>query len=206
MKKYSLWLVMFCGLTTALLAQDKATPGKKQPSAKPASKTAGASEALEIFANSFEYDSPSGFAIYTGNVRVNDPDMTINCELLTVRFAQAAKNTDGAGDAAKAGGIASVAGGKIDTIVAERKVVIVNKKDGSRATGTKAVYTASSDVVELTGDPMLQTEQGKLFADVVILDRAKNKLRANGNVRMELKSDALRGEKPGAGKAGTPKP
>ncbi|MBI3191882.1 MAG: hypothetical protein HYZ36_04380 [Pedosphaera parvula] len=91
-----------------------------------------------------------------------------------------------------------MAGSKVDTIVAERKVVIINKKDGTKATGTKAVYTARTDVVELTGHPVLETEQGTLFGDVVILDRANNKLRAT-NSRMVLRSDAMK-----RGKATTP--
>lgn len=196
MNKLLTCLALCCGLATPVLAQGNA------PAKHPAQQT------LEIFADSFEYDSPSGRAVYTTHVRVNDPDMTINCELLTVVFSQPAKAGAGSTTVTNAatGGLSPVAGSKIETIVAEQNVVIVNKKDGSKATGKKAVYQAATDVVELTGDPVLETEQGKLYGDLVVLDRAKNKLRATGHVHMELHSDAMRrGKSPGA-KGGAAKP
>jgi lipopolysaccharide transport protein LptA len=125
-----------------------------------------------IDADHFEYDSQIGVAIYRGNVRVNDPQMELTCEVLTVRLP--------------------AAGGTVESIVAEQSVVILNKQDKSRATGAKAVYTSASEVVELTGDPRIETPQGVLTGDVVLFDRAKNKLRATGKVHMKLRPDALK--------------
>jgi len=204
MNNCSLWLVVCCGLSLPLWAQSQPVGQVKAPAA---AKALGTNEVLEIFADSFDYDSSDGRAVYTGHVHVNDPEMTIDCELLTVSFARAeARPAPGTGTTGKPGGLSAVAGGKIDTIVAERKVVIVNRKDGLRATGAKAVYTAATDIVELTGNPVVQQPQGILEADVVILDRARNRLLARGRegkqTHMQLKPEALKREKTIAPKAG----
>lgn len=204
-----LWLVVCCGLSTPLWAQDH-TAGQARTPAKAAVKAAGTNEVLIIDSDSLEYAPTNGLAIFTGHVHVDDAEMTIDCEVLTVTFARTgARASSGTGAAVSPGGLSAVAGGKIDTIVAERKVVIVNRNDGMRATGTKAVYSASTDIVELTGDPVVQQPQGILEADVVILDRASNRLLARGReskpVRMQLNPDAMKREKAPASKAGPAK-
>jgi len=104
------------------------------------------------------------------------------CETLTVRMVDEAK--PGAAQAT------SSTGGKISSILAEQRVVMINKQDGSRATGDKAVYTAVNDSVELTGSPKIERPDGDLTADLVTLDRARNSLKARGNVHMIYRPDA----------------
>lgn len=133
---------------------------------------------IDIKADSFDYDQKSGVALYSGKVFVSDPQMQLRCETMRV--------------------VLPAGGGKIDTIVAEQDVVIdlVDPKgQKSHATGGKAVYLSQTDTVELTGDPKIETDQGTLTADLVLLNRGEGKLQARGKVKMLLRPGAL--PKPG---------
>ncbi len=143
---------------------------------------------LLITADFFEYGSSNKVAIYTGNVRVVDPPATTNdpptiltCKILTVKLP--------------------AEGGKIESIVADENVVI--DQGPSHATGARAIYKAETDVVELSGNPILITTNGTLRGDLVILDRRNNKLRATGHVRMEIPQNSV-GQ--GGGGVFSPKP
>ncbi len=156
------WVVLF-GVLLGLAA-----PLAAQPAKTDAAKT----NDIVIVAHEFLYDGKSGLAVYTGDVRAEDAQMVLTCGVLTAKFA--------------------VAGSEMESIVAEKSVVLINKLDQTRGQGDKAVYTAATDVVELTGSPTLETTQGTLVADVVVLDRRQNKLHATGHVRMKLKPEALK--------------
>ena len=129
---------------------------------------------IDITSDTFDFDQKSGLAIYAGHVFVSDPQMKLRCETMRV--------------------LLPAGGGKIDNIVAEQNVVIDltdDKGQTSHATGTKAVYSAKSDTVELTGDPKIETAQGTLTADLVLLNRNESKLQARGKVKMLLRPGAL---------------
>lgn len=150
------------------------------------------------YSHSFEYDGIAGIAIWRGDVFVNDPQMTINCDILTAHFAAPPK-TNAVPPAA--GALAKVSetnpattaktnsevgfgfGGKIESIVAEsegHRVVLVQKKDNSTATGTNAVYTAENDTVVMTGDPVVETPKFKTVAERIVYDRAHSKFFSMG--------------------------
>ncbi len=136
---------------------------------------------IDITSDSFDYDQKSGVALYTGHVFVSDPQMQLRCEVMRV--------------------VLPAGGGKIDNIVAEKNVVIdlVDPKgQKSHATGGKAVYQSKSDTVELTGEPKIETEQGTLTADLVLLNRGESKLQARGKVKMLLRPGALPKASPAA--------
>lgn len=131
---------------------------------------------LLITADFFEYSSSNKVAIYTGNVRVVDPPTTTNelptiltCKIMTVKLP--------------------AEGGKIESIVADQNVII--DQGPSHATGARAIYKAETDVVELSGNPILITTNGTLRGDLIILDRRNNKLRATGHVRMDIPQNAV---------------
>lgn len=131
---------------------------------------------LLISADSFEFTSTNKLAVYTGNVRVVDPPVstnarptTLTCKILTVKLPSS--------------------GTKIESILAEGDVVI--DQGDSHATGARAVYRASTDVLELTGNPMLILSNAVLKADMVMLDRGTGRMRASGHVVMTVKSDAI---------------
>lgn len=154
-------------LASSLQAQDNppapASPAKSEAQAE-----------IEILADDgLEYDSQSRLAIYRGNVRVSDPQMKLKCQVLTAQLSVS---------------------NKIETIVAEHAVEIelTDERETSRAVSDKAVYTAATELVVLTGSPKVTNKQGTLTGDRVMLDRTKGKLRAEGHVRMLMPADALK--------------
>lgn len=179
----NLCLLLLLGCAGSALAQDAAS----------------ASQVVKVKSESFEFSQQSGVAIWSGNVRVEDPQMNLTCAVLTGKSAPDTskdKNTPigTPKDAPRTPGDAlnvPILGGKIESLVAEKSVVIINKRDKTRATGEKAVFNAAADTVELTGDPSLETPQGKMWADLIVLDRANGRLRGIGNFRMEIDAELL---------------
>ena len=68
-------------------------------------------------------------------------------------------------------------GGQIKEIVAEINVVIINKKDKTRATGQKGVFTAANNLLVLTGNPILYQGDNKIAGEVIVWDRVTGKLK-----------------------------
>ena len=98
-------------------------------------------------------------------MRVDDPEMKLTCALLVADVPQA--------------------GGHPNHIVAETNVVIdfTDKKgQTNHATGDKAVYVynvqngVTNETVTLTGNPEMENAQGTQAGDVIIWDRASNKI------------------------------
>ncbi len=103
--------------------------------------------------------------MYHGHVRVDAPEMKLTCELLVADVPQA--------------------GGHPNRIVAETNVVIDftdTKGQTNHATSDKAVYIytvqngVTNETVTLTGNPQMENAQGTQSGDVIIWDRASNKI------------------------------
>jgi len=131
----------------------------------------GTNQMVIMAENGFEYAPPT--VVYRGNVRVLDPQMELMCEQLTVYFQT---NND-----------------RIEMIIAETNVLMVQNE--TWAAGDRAVYSATNDVVTLSGNVVLDTPQGYLIGSTIIYDRKLNKLFAPGKVIM--------GSHPGGGLFGT---
>ncbi len=144
--------------------------GAKDPAKKAASeiKSGTPPPPLFLYANAAQINLTNKVAVYTGNVRADDPKMLITCEKMTIKSAA---NTN-----------------RIDTIIAEQQVVMVNKQDKSRASGEKAVYVMATDTVDLTGTPLLENDSGKIWGEAIVLNRAENILRATGGVKTEIQT------------------
>lgn len=119
----------------------------------------------EIFSDSGEFDLKTRVAVYLGNVRVVDPQMKLSCEKLTV--------------------VVPEEGGRVDHIVAETNVVIDaadNEGNPVRATSQKAVYTykiessVTNELIELTGDPYVDSKAAKGYAERIVWDRVQNRV------------------------------
>lgn len=169
---------------------------------------------LLITARTLSYDHTAGIAIYKGDVRVEDPEMIMNCGLMTIRLQLAPKpgatnslpatNPAPATGATNASTTATAVSGtntaslakpawefdsrKINSVDAEQDVVIFLKKDKSKASGDKAVFTSGTGKMELTGNSYIETENGYLVGDVITWDRNGNTLNAT-NPRTVLRSD-----------------
>jgi lipopolysaccharide export system protein LptA len=115
--------------------------------------------------NSADFDLNGRQAIYRGHVRVDDPEMKLTCALLVADVPQA--------------------GGRPNHIVAETNVVIDftdERGQTNHATSDKAVYLynvqngVTNETVTLTGNPQMENAQGTQAGDVIIWDRANNKI------------------------------
>ena len=131
----------------------------------PVPKPQPARQPTRIESDSVDFDLTAHRAIYHGHMRVEDPEMKLNCEWLTADLPQE--------------------GGRINHIVAETNVVADftdEKGQTMHATGDKAVYVydmqngVTNETVTLTGNPELENSQGKSTGDVIVWNRARNHL------------------------------
>ena len=77
------------------------------------------------------------------------------------------------------------------------KIAFVDSKIEGSAMGAKAVYAGGQDVLELTGNsvlgnPVLRTQDGQVWGEVLVLDHANTTLRATGRWKMKLKPESLK--------------
>lgn len=158
---------LFFATFLARSQQAETTPAQKSPT--------------EVFSDSVDFDLKTLVAVYRGNVRVDDPQMKLWCELLTAT--------------------APVAGGRIESIIAETNVVLIatdEKGQTNRATGDKLVYTykvadgVTNEMAVLTGNPKIEKPDLTIIGDVIEWDRAKNKLLVK-NQRMIFRTEETGG-------------
>ncbi len=121
-------------------------------------------EEIEILADHSELSLTAHTALFKGNVIIIDPpDTQVKCDQLLINL--------------------STNNSEINMIFAEGNVVITLKnKDGLfTATGKKAVFDWKSNILTLTGDPLITTPMGPFSgAEKVILDRNKSTMFASG--------------------------
>jgi lipopolysaccharide export system protein LptA len=121
--------------------------------------------ATEIFSDRGEFNMKSEpfVAIYTGHVRVIDPQMKLTCDVLTATLPKS--------------------GGHVDRIVAERNVVIDaadTHGEPVHATCDRATYTfkvenaVTNELIELSGDPRIETKTRSVTGEPIIWDRLNN--------------------------------
>ena len=132
---------------------------------------------------SVDFDMTGRRAVYRGDVRVDDPQMKLTCEQLTVNLPQDA--------------------GHPDRVVAETNVVM-DFKDAKgqtmHATSDKAVYFyavqngATNETITLTGNAKVENSQGWLTGEPIVWNRANNSLSAT-NQKMIFRQN-LDGMKP----------
>lgn len=127
---------------------------------------------MTIRSDRFFLNYPSNLIHYTDNVQVESQQMNLSCETLAIRRA-----TNGA----------------LRSIVAERKVTMVNKQDGSRATGDKATYSVNTnnEFVELTGHAHWQDGPREGQAERFQFDPKNNVLRGERNASLKLPRGAV---------------
>jgi hypothetical protein len=120
----------------------------------------------------FEYDGETGRVIYKRKVRVLDPEIDprtiIECEWLTT--------------------VLPPPGGMMGELVALTNVVIriKDEKGMQVATGNRAVYNPTNDIVTIEGSPpVVEMHTGTLYGDErVIYNRQSNRFEAPGKFRI----------------------
>ena len=120
-----------------------------------------------IDSDEWQFDLKSKVAIYQGNVRLKTEGMHLTCEVLTATL--------------------SATNSRIESFVGEENVVVDlvdDKGQKIHGTGNRLVYTysvtgmATNEIVELTGNPVLDTAQGLLKGERITYDLLNYKLRA----------------------------
>ena len=121
----------------------------------------------EITAASADFDlsASNRQAVYRGHVYVNDPEVQLWCELLTVKLP--------------------ADGGHVSHVQAETNVVIDftdHNKQTNHLTAAKAVYTykvenaVTNEIVTFTGNPVVETPDAVISAEPIQWDRATARL------------------------------
>ena len=153
--------------TLCLIALVALTAG---PAARALSNTNAAPQpprATYIDSDSAEFDGNGHKVVYSGNVRVHDPDMKLTCERLVVDLPSS--------------------GGHVSHIVAETNVVIDatdSKGQAMHTTSDRAVYdyqvkdSVTNETVTLTGNAMVENAQGWMTGEPIIWNRANDNLTA----------------------------
>ena len=173
--KISILLLLLAGVFFPFFAGDDKTDGDKKKT--------------RVSADNFTYKILKGEAVYEGEVFVDDPQIDIFADKMTIIFVKGepkekpklvdnppvnGKKEKPAAPLAPLGGI----GGNIDRIICEGNVIIVNKKDKATATGSKAVYTAADELMVVTGNAKLRTKAGVLSGKVIEYNRRTGDLMA----------------------------
>lgn len=127
---------------------------------------------LNIFSDHFRFLYDSNLVTYTFNVRVEDSQVEMTCDLLNI-FLTTNKT--------------------IQRIKADGHVVIINKKDKSRATGEQAFYTMDDgrEIIELLGNPFWTDGGREGKADRFVFDRTNNLFRAEQNAVFKVPRDKI---------------
>ena len=134
---------------------------------------------------------PKQIFVYTGRVKVVDPEINLLCDKMTVTFNDRKKNEkNGSGPATQplpklqskiqpkpVRPPMMAQGGQIKVILAEDNVVIINKKDKTRATGKMGIYTAATNLLVLTGNPVLYLKTGEVRGEIITWDRITGRLK-----------------------------
>ena len=129
-------------------------------------------QVLRIYSDHFQFLYDSNLVTYTGNVRVEDSQVEITCDLLNIVLTT---------------------NKTVQKITADNSVVIVNQKDKSRATGDKAIYTVDDgrEIIQLLGNPFWTDGEREGKAGKFIFDRTNNLFRAEQNAVFKVPRDKI---------------
>lgn len=167
---------------TALRAQTNPPPVEPEPIAPPPTAAATNEPAVkapdEIFITSEhgELHYKTNTVIYRDNVAVDDPQMKLRCDLLTLEAPK-------------------VPSGKFNRATAEGNVVVDFLNDGAtnHVTAGKVVYTYSitnsvtNAVVVVSGNPVITTPSGRYESDPIIWDRIRGTVQWTNRMNMQVR-------------------
>lgn len=136
-----------------------------------------------ITSQSGQFFLKSNVFVYRGNVRVDNPQMKLTCELLTVEAPK-------------------VGEGKYNRATAETNVVIdwIDSQGPNHATAEKAVYTytltntalppaehwETNAFVVLTGNPVVTNRQQTFRADPIVWDRINDVITSSNFLQQQI--------------------
>ena len=149
-----------------LLRRQSAATRTNPPAAKaPAELAPG----MDIFSDQFTYAENLGLGVYERNVRVAGTNLAGTAGKLTIEL--------------------SVPERRLQTLTAEQDVMVDYEK--IHASGQKAFYSASTDVIQLTDHPAWRMEQREGSADELRFERTNRVFRADGHARLKMPARSL---------------
>jgi len=128
----------------------------------------------------------SSKVVFRKNVQVFEPDMYLECDLMTVQWSTNSPALPAAG------GMTNLSA-QIDTIIAETNFMMMAR--GTTILGDRAVYTRSNETFIVTGDlVVIQTEKILFFATNFVFNRLTSEGHANGWTATDIElGDAFKG-------------
>lgn len=209
MKRLVAVAVMICGMTAQLWAQLAVSPAESGTPTKKAEKTAtekedksGANKFLgpsnkmqsneptttEIDADEAFFDSNKSIGIFSGHVKVIDPRFNLQSDKLTVYISKGENQ-------------------KLEKTISEGNVAVVRDRPDpnggppTRSVGRsdRAIYTAATGDVELTGTPRVQEGLNTHMAtspDTVMVINQNGQLSTHGPSRTEIRQQPNEETKP----------
>ena len=146
-----------------------------------------------INSDSMDLDIGKNTAVFTGNVNVDDEEMTITCKKMTIYLED--KKPD---PSLKPGEAKPEEGKQVSRIICEEDVVIIRKPSSDkeksegeqRATAGHSDYDVKTGKVVLTKDPVLMRNDDVLKGEVIVFWRDSEKVEVTGKSEMRMTSDA----------------
>lgn len=126
---------------------------------------AGAGDPVEITADQLEITQSASNAQFAGNVLVIQGGLRLSSDLLTVEYVQGDKT-------------------KIDRLIAEGNVLLSTPAEAAES--ARAVYTLTSQQLEMTGDVVLTQAGNVMSGEALIVNIADGTGRMDGRVRTIL--------------------
>jgi lipopolysaccharide export system protein LptA len=127
--------------------------------------------AIEVTADSLEVDQTSGASVFSGNVLAVQGDMRIEAQYLRLDYAA------GAQPGAR----------RIDSMTASGGVIMATPAEAIEA--REAVYSLSTQVLEMTGDVVLVQGPNMLSGERFVVDLRSGNGRMIGRVRTIIRMD-----------------
>jgi len=209
MKRLVAVAVLICGMTAQLWAQLAVSPAESGTPTKKAEKTATEKEdksgvnkflgpsnkmqsneptTTEIDADEAFFDSNKSIGIFSGHVKVIDPRFNLQSDKLTVYISKGENQ-------------------KLEKTIAEGNVAVVRDRPDpnggppTRSVGRsdRAIYTAATGDVELTGTPRVQEGLNTHMAtspDTVMVINQNGQLSTHGPSRTEIRQQPNEETKP----------
>ena len=131
---------------------------------------------MVINSDRLEADDQAQTITFSGNVKANREDFTIDCDKMVVYLKKSAKTTE-----------KEEASRRIDRIVATGEVKIVRGLGGT-ATARQAVYHQEEETLVLTGDPVVKQENDFVTGDRITLYLKEDRSVVEGSLDRRVKA------------------
>ncbi len=206
--KFRLPLITLSASLAAMLAAECAAQGISF--FRTTKKTGGDTQKVPtvITSESLEIDVENNKAIFLENVKVDDQEMTIDCDKMTI-FMEPTKKKDGSAPGQKKPDTATTeqdAAKQISRIVCEGNVVITRKTPVSeenpepiqKSTSGHADYDVKTGMIVLTKDPVLSRGKDTLKGEIITIWRDSEKVSVRHGVTLDINSKNLKDAQQGS--------